>query len=100
MPCFIGCIALAAPRVALFILWFLGQLPNPSPSKRPMDCAGLFIPSAYNDHFCLCKQFGRRCRLGQSFGWLLVAIALLLDLGFIGSGHSSLSRSRKSKSND
>jgi len=87
MPCLIGCLALFFPRLALFLLWFLG---------------GNYLGRAY-EHWIfpllgffflplttLAFAFGMNT-LGsptemEPLGWLLVPLALAADLGLIGRG--------------
>jgi hypothetical protein len=90
MPFLVGCLAIAFPRFALFVVWFFG---------------GGYLGRAY-DHFLwpllgffflplttLAFAFASNS-LGAPgevppFGWLLVGLAVLVDIGLMGSGRKS-----------
>ena len=96
VPCAVGCLALAFPRVALFLVWLLG---------------GSFLARAY-DHWIwpllgffflplttLTFAFASNSLSAQGqltpFGWLLVALAACADLGLLGGSGQSARRWRK-----
>ena len=87
MPCLVGCIAVAFPRLACFLVWFFGG----SYFSRAFDgwlvplLGFIFLPLT-----TLAFAFGMNT-LGdpnemEPLGWLLVLIALAADLGLLGGG--------------
>jgi hypothetical protein len=101
MPCFVGCLALVFPRLALFLVWLLG---------------GNYISRAYDSWlipllgFCflplttLTFAFGVNSLSspGQMspLGWLLTGLAVLVDIGLIGGGGRSAQRWRDDRDRD
>lgn len=95
MPCLVGCLAVAFPRLALFLVWLFG---------------GGYLAQAY-EHWIwpllgfvflplttLAFAFGV-ISLGDPgamppLGWLLVGLAAAADLGLIGGGGRSARRWR------
>ena len=82
MPCFVGCIAVAFPRVACFLVWFFGgsYFTRAFGSWLWPFLGFLFLPLT-----TLAFAFGMNT-LGapgemEPMGWLLVLIALASDLG-------------------
>lgn len=101
MPCFVGCLALVFPRLALFLVWLFG---------------GNYIERAY-DSFLL--PFLGFCFLplttltfafsvnslsppGQMspLGWLLTGLAVLVDIGLLGGGGKSAKKWRDRRDSD
>ncbi len=98
MPCFVGCIALAFPRLALFLVWFFGggYLGRAYGGWLLPLLGFFFLPLT-----TLAFAFGLNS-LGQPgqmppLGWLLTAIALLVDLGLIGGSGRSARRYRRER---
>ncbi len=87
MPCLIGCLALAFPRFALFLVWFFGgdYLTRAFDSWLFPLLGFFFLPLT-----TLAFAFGMNW-LGsptemEPLGWVLVALAAAGDLGLIGRG--------------
>ncbi|MCB9579657.1 MAG: hypothetical protein H6717_21690 [Polyangiaceae bacterium] len=98
MPCLVGCIAVAFPRFALFLVWFVnhGYLSRAFGSWLLPLLGFFFLPLT-----TLAFAFGINS-LGQPgqmppLGWLLTAIALLMDLGLIGGSGRSAQRYRRER---
>lgn len=96
MGCLIGCLALAFPRVALALVWLFGPeayLTRPFPGVVWPILGFLFLPTttlafAFASH-SLASVDGL-----TPFGWLLVIVALALDLGLMSGGGRAM-RSRR-----
>ena len=98
MPCLIGCLALAFPRVALALVWLFG---------------GDYVSSAFPHwiwpllgFFCLpvttlAFVYSSHSLSAQGhftpLGWVVVGIAGLIDLGVLGGGGSSAARRRRAR---
>ena len=85
MPCLIGCVAVVFPRLALFLVWlFGGDYVSRAFGSLVIPLLGfVFLPLT-----TLAVAFGMNT-LGkpdqmEPAGWVLVAIALAVDLGIIG----------------
>lgn len=101
MPCLVGCLAVAFPRLALFLVWLFG---------------GGYLGRAY-EHWIwpalgffflplttLAFAFGMNS-LGapgemEPLGWLLVGLAVVSDLGLTGGGGRALKRKREREGDD
>ena len=96
MGCFVGCLALAFPRLTLALVWLLGPvgyLSRPFPGVIWPILGFVFLPTttlafAFADN-SLAPAGGV-----SPFGWLLVVIALFIDVGLLGGGGRA-ARSRK-----
>ena len=87
MPCLVGCLAIAFPRLALFLVWLLGG----SYLDRAYDhwlwpvLGFFFLPLTTLTFAYGVNSLGH----GQgmtSLGWLLTAIAVAADLGLLSGG--------------
>jgi hypothetical protein len=87
VPCLIGCIALAFPRVALFLVWFFGG----SYLMRPFEhwiwplLGFVFLPLTTLAFVYAMNSMGPPGAV-PPLGWILIALAALADLGLIGGG--------------
>ncbi len=87
MPCFVGCIAVAFPRLACFLVWFFGD-------DYFTRAFGSFIWPLLGFFFLplttLAFAFGVNSlgdpREMEPLGWLLVALALASDMGLWSGG--------------
>ncbi len=97
MGCLIGCLALAFPRVALALVWIfgpVGYLSRPFPAVIWPILGFLFLPTttlafAFSSHSL--ESAGHL----SPFGWLLVILGLLIDLGLLGGGGRAARRRRR-----
>jgi hypothetical protein len=88
MGCLVGCLALAFPRVALALVWLFGPrgyLSEPFPATLWPILGFIFLPTttlafAFASHSL--EQGGGL----TPFGWLLVIVGLLFDVGLLGGG--------------
>lgn len=93
MPCAIGCLALAFPRVALFLVWFFGG----GYLERAFDAwlwpllGFFFLPLTTLAFAYGVNSLGRPGDM-PPLGWLLVALAAAADLGILGGGGRSANR--------
>ena len=88
MGCFVGCLAVAFPRVALVLVWLFGPpgyLGAPFPAPVWPILGFLFLPTT-TLAFAFASHSIAPAGDVTSFGWLLVALGGLLDLGLIGGG--------------
>jgi hypothetical protein len=95
MPLVLGCLALAFPRVVLFLVWLLGgsYLSSVYPNILFLLLGFLFLPLttlafAFASH-SLAVAGGL-----SALGWLVTGLAVLLDIGIVGHNHRSY-RSRR-----
>lgn len=95
MPCFFGCLAVAFPRVALFLVWLFGgnYLLRAFGSWLWPLLGFLFLPLTTITFAFAVNSLSHRGVL-PPIGWLLTALALLADLGLLGGGHRQWRRSR------
>ena len=93
MPCFLGCLALAFPRVAVFLVWlFSGGYFTKAFGSALLPLLGfLFLPLTTLAYAYAHNSLAHGGSL-TSLGWLLTLIALLIDLGLVGGGHSQYKR--------
>jgi hypothetical protein len=95
MPCFVGCLALVFPRVALFLVWLFGgnYLARAYDSLLIPLLGFFFLPLT-----TLTFAFGINSLStpGQMspVGWLLTGLAVLVDIGLLGGGGRSAQRWR------
>jgi hypothetical protein len=83
MPLVLGCLALAMPRFALFLVWLFSDFLSRNNVTGLWAVAGfIFLPLT-----TLAYAFGYQQSNGTPSGiWLgLVVVAVLIDLGLIGS---------------
>ena len=98
MPCLVGCLALAFPRVALFLVWFLGG----SYLSRAYEhwlwplLGFFFLPLTTLTFAFGMNSLGRPNEM-EPLGWLLVALAAAIDIGLLGGGSKSAKRWREER---
>jgi hypothetical protein len=91
MPCVVGCLALSAPRIALFLVWLFSDYVGEAYRSNLVPFLGfLFLPLTTLAYAFAWHQGG-----GSVGGpWIaLVVVAVFFDLGLIGSGE----RARRQK---
>lgn len=102
MGCAIGCLALAFPRLALVLVYLLGPagyLSRPFPGIIWPILGFIFLPTttlafAFSSH-----TFTTSGGALTPFGWVLVIVGLVLDLGLLGGGGRA-ARARRSRDED
>ena len=96
MGCAIGCLALAFPRLALALVWLfgpVGYLSRPFPGLVWAILGFLFLPLTTLAFAFASNSIGPMNDV-TPFGWLLVVLALLVDLGLLGGGGRAARRRR------
>jgi len=102
MGCLVGCLAIAFPRLALALVWLFGPagyLSRPFPGLLWLILGFLFLPTT-TIAFAFATNTLDPVGDLSSFGWLLVAIGLLLDVGLIGGGGRASRRKRRKDDED
>jgi len=96
MPCLLGCLALSFPRFAVFLVWLLGgnYLSRPFEHWLWPFLGFLFLPLTTLTFAYAMNSIGNPGQMSP-LGWLLVALAALLDLGLVGQGHARYRKERK-----
>lgn len=97
MGCFVGCLALAFPRVALALVWLfgpIGYLSRPFPGEIWPILGFVFLPTTTLAFAFATNSLAHGGALSP-FGWLLVIIALVMDLGLLGGGGHAARRRRR-----
>lgn len=101
MPCFVGCLALVFPRLALFLVWFFGgnYLVRAYDSILLPLLGFFFLPLT-----TLTFAFGVNSLSPPGHmspvGWLLTGLAVLVDIGLLGGGGKSAKRWRDERERD
>jgi hypothetical protein len=96
MPVLLGCFAGIFPRVVLFLVWLLGKgwLERAIGNALLLILGFLIMPLTTLAYAFAFHSFS----LGGSLtttGWVIVAVAALVDLGSLGGGHRGYSRRRR-----
>ena len=89
MPCLIGCLALAFPRVALLLVGLLGggYLARAYPNWVWPLLGFFFLPLTTLTFAFAVNSLGQPGQV-PPFGWLLTGLAVLVDIGLVGGGRS------------
>lgn len=102
MPCLVGCLAVAFPRLALILVWLFGPdayLTSPYPHWGWAVVGFFLLPTT-----TLAFSYGT-ISLAPSgemspFAWLLVAVAMVIDLGLHGGGSRTVVHERRRRRDD
>ena len=89
MPCCVTLIALAAPRIALFLVWILSDYLGRAYETVWVPLLGFFFLPTTTLAYAWAKNSGGTV---EGFRLVIVVLAVLIDLGLIGKGRSSLRR--------
>jgi len=87
MPCFVGCLAVVFPRIALFFVWLFGgdYLVRAYEGWIFPLLGFLFLPLTTLAFAYGMNSLGRPGEM-EPLGWLLVGLAAMGDLGLMGGG--------------
>ncbi len=101
MPCLVGCLALAFPRLALFLLWlFGGDYLGRAFDHTLWPLLGfVFMPLTTLAFAYGMNTLGAPGQM-EPLGWLLVALAAAADVGLLGGGGRSAKRWRDERERD
>jgi hypothetical protein len=90
MPFLLGCFAVVFPRIALFLVWLLGNgfLERTYKSFLWIVLGFIFLPLTTLVFAYVSQSMPGNTAGVSPLGWLLTAIAVLLDIGLVGRGHS------------
>jgi hypothetical protein len=88
MPLLLGCLALAFPRVVLFLVWLLGgnYLSSAYPN-RIWPLLGFFFLPLTTLAFAFASHSLAAAGSLTPLGWLVTGLAVLLDIGILGNSH-------------
>jgi hypothetical protein len=94
MPVMLGCAAVIFPRVVLFLVWLLGNNYLESVVSGLVLILGfIFMPLT-----TLAYAYAAHSWTGPTgisiLGWVIIALAALIDLGSLRGGHGSYRRRR------
>jgi hypothetical protein len=90
MPCIIGCLALAMPRLALFLVWLFSNYLSDPYKTFLWPLLGFFLMPLTTLAYAWAWHNGEGNVNG--LGLVVVVIAVLIDLGLLGTGESSRRR--------
>lgn len=101
MPCLVGCVALAFPRLALILVWLFGGnfLAKAYPSVLWPLLGFVFLPLTTLTFAFAVNTFSVHGQV-TPFGWLLVGLSVLVDIGLLGSGGRDARRYREQRARD
>ena len=88
MPLLLGCLALAFPRVVLFLVWLMGgnYLESTYPNRLWLLLGFLLLPLTTLAFAFASHSLAQGTSLSP-LGWLVTGLAVLLDLGLLGHSH-------------
>lgn len=89
MPCFVGCLALASPRLALALVWLFSDYLGRAYENWLFPLLGFFFLPLTTLTFAFgINSLGSPGAMSP-LGWLLTAIAVIVDLGLWSGGGKS-----------
>lgn len=96
MPLLLGCFAVVFPRLALFLVWLFGNgfLERAYKSFLWIVLGFLFLPLTTLTYAYVSQSMPNGAGGVSTLGWVLTAIAVLIDIGLVGRGHSNYRRRR------
>jgi hypothetical protein len=96
VPCFLGCLAVAFPRLALVLVWLFGghYLLRAYGSALWPLLGFLFLPLTTITFAFAVNSLANGGSVSP-VGWLLTGLALLADLGLLGGGRQQWRRYRE-----
>jgi hypothetical protein len=93
VPCLIGCLALAFPRLAVVLVWLFGggYLARAYESSLWPILGFIFLPLTTLTFAYAMNSLGEPGAMSP-LGWLLVGLSVAADLGMVGGGRSGARR--------
>jgi hypothetical protein len=85
VPCLLALLALISPRLALFLLWILGDVLSRAFSSWILPLLGFFLLPWTTLAYAAIWSWAPGHHLSV-FDWLFVVLAFLIDLGSYGGG--------------
>lgn len=90
MPCLIGCLALVMPRLALALVWLFSNYLGEAYQTWFWPLLGFFIMPLTTLAYAWAMHYGNGSVSG--LGLVVVVVAVLIDLGLLGTSESSRRR--------
>ena len=87
MPCFIGCLALFMPRLALVLVWLFSDYLGTAYETVLWPLLGFFFMPLTTLAYAWAFHYGGGSVSG--IGLVVVVLAVLIDLGLLGTSESS-----------
>jgi hypothetical protein len=96
MPVLLGCFAVIFPRLVLFLIWLLGNeyLERAYDNVLWLLLGFVFLPLTTLAYAYAVHSFSGAGDI-STLGWLIVAVAALVDLGSWGGNHPRYRRGRE-----
>src|SRR5215471_12188032 len=90
MPCFVGCLAVFLPRLALVLVWLFSNYLGEAYQTFLWPLLGFFFLPLTTLAYAWAWHYGNGSVNG--LGLVIVVLAVLIDLGLLGTGESSRRR--------
>jgi hypothetical protein len=87
MPCLIGCFALFMPRLALILVWLFSDYLDAAYQTKIWPLLGFLFMPLTTLAYAWAKHYGNGSVEG--IGLVVVVLAVLIDLGLLGTSESS-----------
>jgi hypothetical protein len=87
MPCLIGCLALFMPRLALFLVWLFSDYLGRAYETTIWPLLGFIFMPLTTLAYAWARHHGNGSVAG--IGLVVVVLAVLVDLGLLGTSESS-----------
>jgi hypothetical protein len=98
MPCLLGCLALSFPRFALFLVWLLGgNYIYRAYDSLLLPLLGFFFLPLTTLAFAYSHHSLSSAGQVTPVGWLVVLLALFVDVGLLGGGSKTAQRWRSAR---
>jgi hypothetical protein len=98
MPCLMGCLALSFPRFALFLVWLLGgNYIYRAYDSFLLPLLGFFFLPLTTLAFAYSHNSLGSAGHVTPLGWLVVLLALFVDIGLLGGGSKSAQRWKRAR---
>src|SRR5262245_45303339 len=90
MPCIVGCLAVFMPRLALVLVWLFSNYLGEAYQTFLWPLLGFFFLPLTTLAYAWAWHYGNGSVNG--LGLIIVVLAVLIDLGLLGTGESSRRR--------